>query len=526
LTFLDESSLDLLYFIAVLLDTDIVKNAIGQISFVYKKGEWDGDLYSVTDTTTTVSSITRDFTIPPMLSKPPAREGATAKSIPKKVPQPPVVRENMSADGSFVISKNVESNEPYPLLTSESWKLSGAIVIGIKKSTASQDPGIRIGVKETSNGRALFVSDISLSSPFVATPLRTGDIILSINSVSFRGNADVVGAYSALDKSKTEVTMVARKAENSLKEFLASRIGGTSVRSDVGAATPNSKISRSIKIPGSEFSGISHSQFSASNDKGCEEEERSSANGMEFDEESYDSALFGYNSSKSIMITKSDPLENIGMEFICLNTQWGKLLTVSKIMPDSKIATTTDIGVGDAILAVNGVNFREHPNVERALSLINRSPQNVYIEYQNLASFAPVVPVSKTKASHHQHDITEDSQPDYENEKLTIISLSDDGENQFDNRSKSESTNASSSKSARMKEPMRAEKMSRDGSVADKSTSEKVKQRPKRIWVTVKKENKKQQVGISLATMNGFLVVTKVSPTGILRGAPILPGGK
>merc|ERR1712008_91151 len=72
-----------------------------------------------------------------------------------------------------------------------------------------------------SNGcRVIFISDIIQSSLFAKTPLQIGDTILSINSICLQKNTDVVDAYAAL-KSGNRVTIVAKKGEKSLNEFLA-----------------------------------------------------------------------------------------------------------------------------------------------------------------------------------------------------------------------------------------------------------------------------------------------------------------
>ena len=499
--------------------SDIVKNAAGQVRIVYRKGPEHGDLHSVSNTT--VSSITyKDYNAAPMPALP-VKDDVSTKSGLHQINESPLTREKMCPDGSLSISKDSETDDPYPVLTSESWKLSGAIVIGVKKSTASQDAGLRMSVKETAIGRALVVSHISSSSPFASTPLRPGDIILSINSVSLRENADVVDAYSALGKSGREVTMVAKKAEQSLREFLVER------RETGGPTVPGGYNNKKSK----EFIPRRFEEPSPLKKKFSEEEKDRSI--LEFDEDSYGSALFGYNPSKSVFINKSDPSEDIGMEVICLNTDWGKLLTVSSITPDSLVANNTDIEVGDAILSINGVNFREHPNAPRASLIMDEARQKVFIEYQKLNSFDPAVPVSSfapkapsstVRPTNESQDIEVDAQPDYENEKLTIVSLSDDdSRNYFDARSKSDSTNGSS-QTRKIVGKVTETEDARAKTINVPIRKEKPK--TKKIWVTVRKEKVKQQIGISLSTVNNSLVVTNVSPTGSLRSAPVLSGGK
>jgi hypothetical protein len=52
----------------------------------------------------------------------------------------------------------------------------------------------------------------------------------------------------------------------------------------------------------------------------------------------------------------------------------------------------------------------------------------------------------------------------------------------------------------------------------------KTNHRPRKLWMTVRKEFQHQQVGISFAVVNQRLLVTKVSPSGMLRGTPLVPG--
>ena len=46
----------------------------------------------------------------------------------------------------------------------------------------------------------------------------------------------------------------------------------------------------------------------------------------------------------------------------------------------------------------------------------------------------------------------------------------------------------------------------------------------RKVWITVVKEFPREKVGITFATIENKLVVTGVSPSGLLRGAPVLPG--
>jgi hypothetical protein len=190
------------------------------------------------------------------------------------------------------------------------------------------------------------------------------------------------------------------------------------------------------------------------------------------------------------------------------------------------VSESTDIEVGDAILSINGVNFREYPNVPRAMSLMNQARQMVYIEYQKLALFAPAVPVSKVQLDSERKEVAEDRRPDYSKERLTIVSLSDDeSQKYFDVRPKSESTDGYLQQNSRNPGSGSALRHNARGQAA-KVDPQSSNPRTKKIWVTVTKVNKNQQLGISLAAINNSLVVTRVLPSGMLCGAPVLPGGK
>jgi predicted metalloprotease with PDZ domain len=450
------------------------------------------------------------------------------------------VTTKMASDGSMIISKETETLEPVPSTASESWKLSGALAVAVKKRSPSQNNGIQIGIRDASNGRVLFVSDITKSSPFAQTPLRPGDVILSINDIDLEQNADVVDAYSALGKAGDEITILARKSSESLNEFLLNRkVLATAYSSSSTPRTVEEKPTVPVPVTSQRSSPASRSKGSTV----IEREEMSSLHSREqigptsnrqkspcptgesfvFHEEAYGASLNGYNSSKEIRITKSHPQESIGLDLTPVRTKWGNFLSVTNIVPDSK-AATTNIRVGDVILAINGVDFRDYPDVERALATIKRARTNVNIEVQHQSLYpfeiSQKVPNILDNVTIHEHDNigvvrtrTFDSNDDFIAQTCTL---------KIAGKSENQSMQGELLKDENMTKTVGGRRNAVSEAKDVDFSAPAPKQR--KLWVRVAKEHPSEKVGISFATLEKKLVVTNVSPSGLLRGTPVLPG--
>ena len=118
----------------------------------------------------------------------------------------------------------------------------------------------------------------------------------------------------------------------------------------------------------------------------------------DFVEESYGASLDGYNASKTATVTKSTPVESIGMSFFTDHTDWGALLIVSKISP-SGLLSKTDLWVGDIILAINDVSFRDNPDAEHAAAVVDDARDKVCIEFQRISGWEPALPPRQTQTT-------------------------------------------------------------------------------------------------------------------------------
>ena len=466
-------------------------------------------------------------------------------------------REEMIGDG-LLISESSEIAEPVSILINESWKLSGAIVVNVRRMYHSDEPGFRMDMKETSNGRVLFVSDIIPSSPFAKTPLRIGDIIMSINNISLHENADVVNnAYAALGKSGNRITIVAKKGQESLNDFLLegrrepviqkdemiiNDRKSTSTTSSTGTGgTVGTTKSRTTTITSSEdeatcndsnfkekikfrYGEVGNSPQSVKNTTTFHPPSRTDQ--LEFDEVSYGASLYGYNSSSSIRIVKdASSTEDVGFEIREANTEWGRLLTVAKITPHS-LVSTTHLKVGDAISAINGVDFRKNPDIERAASLLKISQGEVCIEYQKISRYLPTVPVDLCEQKEEVPVKTKDLASVRNSSELigrsgqVAMPLLEEAEV----NGKSLSINSSiTNDQQRGREDHSTERSFKGQENSNRHGQHSMKIKLQKIWITVTR-GKGQKVGINLATLDEKLVVTKLSSSGLLRNAPLVPG--
>eukprot|EP00536_Pseudo-nitzschia_multiseries_P012155 jgi/Psemu1/290108/fgenesh1_pg.448_\ len=451
-------------------------------------------------------------------------------------------REKIAGDGSMLISKDTEIKGSVSITTNESWKLSGVIVVNIEKSHPSEKPGIRLGIKETATGRAIYISKMSQSSPFTKTPIRTGDVILSINNMSLHNQDDVVDAYSALGKSGKRITLVAKKGGESLNDFLLderrqevvskgkNRSGEASTNSLVTAHTVGTTISGGSERAESFFSsepvkdmltdeiitfkpkrmGENNAQKDdVDNASRAVSTMSTSCDDFEFDEQSYGASLFGYNASSSVTIAKKSPDEDIGVGMLVITTEWGRLLVVSNIAPRS-VACDTDLKVGDAILAINGTSFRRNPSAAKASSLVRDAPRVVRIEFQKLSSFSPAVPVDPNTSKIEKVEKSEEhkSMPTKSPESQTSQTL--------EKLIRKERPTFSGG-------PLSSGKQ-KEGESHSSPKRPKSSEKRQKLRIIVTKESKGQDVGIGLKVLNNDLIVTKTSSKGLLRNAPLVYG--
>ena len=427
----------------------------------------------------------------------------------------------MTMDGSMLLTKSLEISEPIPIKTNESWKVSGVIVVNIEKNASViGDPGLHIGTKKTSSGLILYVADISPSSVFKRTSLRIGDIIISINSVSFFDHPDIFDAYSALGKPGKRITLVAKRGEKSLNDFLLDRKGQAdlpqtkspgrkSISTALTAQTSGAMASVSeesaqyLKNDGtrSHNSTLSGNRSNAESTKhgetrtlsGKDNESLESADAKKGNEINLDEMS---NPSCHITITKNTHDDPIGLDVAKVATGWGMLLAISKIVPGSK-ASLTELKVGDVILTVNGTSFRNNPDLLSVISLVREAQRQVCIEFQKLSSFSQAIQLDLQKS-------------------LSMLEMAEQSQ-------KSTSMNRSVENQGGEQEY----KMTSNSLLLhDEGGESKQKGSTKRqkVLVTVTKDHPGQKIGLDFALLDDKLVVTDVSPKGLLRNAPLVYG--
>ena len=414
-----------------------------------------------------------------------------------------------TSDADSIQGRLLRSGSDEPSIAEKSRRLSELMHVLIDKEKG-ENCGILLKTKDIPNQRVLFVSHISADGPFADTPLTAGDIILSINRYSFHHNADANMALSVIDDSEDTVEIIARRSKESLRDFLL-----------MDNAMERQPVSKHVhRLPPTKVE-------------------------TEFDEESYGASISGYNAARRITILKKHPMDRIGVKLKRMQTEWGAVLVVSKIDPKSPI-DGKDIKVGDIIVAVNDISFRDEPIPERAAKIIQFALREVTIEYQK--KFKPAVPPARP----HRMQVTETVLPNgrtivktetfdageksigikIEEVQVPIRSSgSDDVSALASNIGFSTVTNAIPDNGS--VDDLLGEYQSRTGSSKGSEDVAKVQRQPPvprkgndTMVLTVRKKKPSQEVGISMGTTKGSLYITRVSPTGLFAGKPILPGDK
>lgn len=388
----------------------------------------------------------------------------------------------MTMDGSMLITKKSEITEPYSIQMNESWKISGVMVINIEKKTFSkEDTGLDIATKKISSGNVLYVANIKPQSVFLKTPLRPGDIIISINSVGFFDNADVFEAYAALGKEGKRLTLVAKKGEKSLNDFLLNRRGEANLPH---STSPGRSVNTTWT---SETSGSTRSSASEGSSRETSKDDKSATDDSSKSSRQSNSSR-KLDAARRITILKETPNDSIGLDVAKVETKWGTFLAISKIIPGSK-ASTTELKIGDIILSVNDISFRTNPDVAKVISLVREARGKVCIEIQKLSSFPPAAQADLNKSLNDSMEAEEIEQS---------ASLTKSGES---SRYQTQSN-------------------SFDGG----NSKQRVPKKRQKVLVTVTKDRPSQKIGLDFALLNDKLVVTDINPKGLLRNAPLVYG--
>lgn len=385
--------------------------------------------------------------------------------------------------------------------------------VTVYKNSQEDKIGIYVGLQNFHFGARLVISKIASGGKFVTSVIKVGDIVISINGENMEENPSPERALNIVNAATGRVTIITQKIVQKTKsDFVSNKIPEkndeetktSEVLVDIVTLSEkliddgNMLISKDSKITEpvpilTETAGTVGTTKSAETTTNSLKDEHvegkfEPTKKVEFNDKAYVAPLYGYNSSNSVKVMKEYPNQDVGFETRETVFNWGNLLTVSRIKPFS-IASTTLLNVGDVILTINGVDFRKTPDAEKASSLMKYAQREVYIEYQKIYSYFPTVlvdasdrPIQAEIKAYNRDAYSEESEKDH---------LIKSG---FESRESRGECRKSS-----------------------------MKTKGQKIWITVMR-GKQRTIGINFATCNNKLMVTKVSSSGLLRKAPIVPG--
>ncbi|CAJ1900259.1 unnamed protein product [Cylindrotheca closterium] len=354
--------------------------------------------------------------------------------------------------------------------------------IVVNKTDKFQKLGIKLELHE-GDTNILLVTGIHPSGLIAAaqSSLVVGDMIVSINGFDFMDNASLEIANTIIRNSTGEITLYAIDGEDDLDGFSKET---------------------SVTEPETPFS--SSADF---------------RNEMTFDEGSYGGSIGNYMASKVVRITKSDPSESIGLKLVQQRSHWGRMLVVLEVFGK---AVQSGIEVGDAILAINGVNFRGKPDPLRAELVLRKATNVVVIEIQRLSGMNVALPAPRNKKAERP----DKRAPEPKNSMDSRISKSID---QFD-------ATFQTHMSLKSNEAVRSKRTVGPGQSNERTLPKTtpnnvdvlrpqfIPPKSKTIIVRVKKESPQQDVGLKVEAINGVLYVSKISLQGLLVGKSIVPG--
>lgn len=358
--------------------------------------------------------------------------------------------------------------------------------VTVLKTDISQKLGIKLELHE-GDTNILLVTGIHPSGLIAAaqSSLVVGDIIVSINGFDFMENASLEIANTIIRNSTGDITIYAVDGEEHLD----------GLSKETAATEPETLFSTNV---------------------------------MTFDESSYGGSIGTYMASKVVRMTKSDPSENIGLKLVQQRSHWGLMLAVLEV---SGKALQSEIKVGDAILAINGINFRGKPDPLRAELVLRKATNVVVIEFQRLSGMNAALPAPQNKKAERKSK----KSPVPKNAMDSRISKSID---QFDATFQTHmSTNSPKADSmTATTESFRSKRSAGSGQSKERTPSKTtpnnvdvlrpqfVPPKTNNIIVRVKKEFPQQDVGLKVEAINGVLYVSKISLQGLLVGKSIVPG--
>jgi C-terminal processing protease CtpA/Prc len=380
-------------------------------------------------------------------------------------------RERRNADNGRILDTGGDKFSS----SSSAGKQTGAVIekkVVVRKMEKSQKIGLKLETLHTANSKSLFVAGIHPSGLLAKNQasLVLGDIILKINSFDFGENPILEIANSIISNSVGDIAIIASGAAQSLTDFSRNKV----------------------------------------------EDEETKVTAVEFDENSYGGSISSYMSSKVLRLSKADPLECVGFGMMAQITKWGPMLVVSEI--SGKVEQTA-LEVGDAILAINGINFRGKPDPDRAASVLKKATKVVVIEYQRLSQMKSSLSFSGSAAMEKERSRSKSAGESRRSKRIEEYDAS------FRTRvTPSKSVKGSVITPEKNSSPARLPQSKRSTEPDHQLVPKFIPPKSDTFVVRVAKEYPEQEFGISVESVHGILFVSEISLPGLLVGENVLPG--
>jgi C-terminal processing protease CtpA/Prc len=225
------------------------------------------------------------------------------------------------------------------------------VSITVRKENPDQKSGI--GLIERSG--AVYVTKITENGLFHGSELDIGDVVLSINGKRIRPGEGPDALLKHITKAKATVTMVVKKANK-----MASR-GARSL----SPMTRRRKAREAEKEANKIYRGLAKRNLDGSLDL-------TAAEAWETEEDVDDNIVDDTITAKKIF-SKQD----VGLKFAAIDNK----LFVSKISTES-IFLDSGLEVGDRILEINQMSFRQYVDAKYALKIIAKAKDTVSMEVE------------------------------------------------------------------------------------------------------------------------------------------------
>jgi C-terminal processing protease CtpA/Prc len=244
--------------------------------------------------------------------------------------------------------------------------------ITVRKGDPKEKAGIRL--EQESSGR-LKVRNIAKNGLFGDTELEIGDVVLSINCVRLSDGEPPEALVEVINKADRNVTIVVRKMNKPQTK-------------------PNDKMDRKMKKKQDIKEALTKDNNQAKPDtyyNGISKRNEDGSLNCKKDPE-------GETKKQRMTVTisglKEDREDHVGIEFVVQS----KKLFVSHVDSNS-IFADTDLQVGDCVLSINDMSFREYVDAEYALTICSKAKTQVtLVVVKNEEGFVPVVAGRNAKA--------------------------------------------------------------------------------------------------------------------------------